>query len=84
MAVNRSGRAYERYGWVILLVSATLGLLVAVELALAPNLIFSGSGFRVGNAPLLIRIWGITWVGFSIFALVLILVPYRSGERWAW
>ena len=84
MAVNRSGRAYERYGWVILLVSATLGLLLAVVLALAPNLIFSGSGFRVGNAPLVIRLWGITWVGFSIFALVMILVPYRRGERWAW
>ncbi len=31
-----------------------------------------------------IRLWGITWVGFGIFALVLILSPYRSGERWAW
>lgn len=28
--------------------------------------------------------WGITWVGFSIFALVLTLVPYRRYERWAW
>jgi hypothetical protein len=60
MAVKQSGRAYERYGWVILLVSATLGLLFAVVLTLAPNLIFSGPGFRVGNAPLLIRLWGIT------------------------
>ncbi len=23
-------------------------------------------------------------MGFSIFALVLSLIPYRRGERWAW
>ena len=27
---------------------------------------------------------GTAWVGFNIFALVMILIPYRRGERWAW
>jgi hypothetical protein len=30
------------------------------------------------------RAWGITWVGFNIFALSVIVGPYRRGERWAW
>jgi hypothetical protein len=28
--------------------------------------------------------WGVTWVGFELFALVVILIPFRRGERWAW
>ena len=27
---------------------------------------------------------GTALVGFNIFALVMILIPYRKGERWAW
>ena len=80
MAVFRGGR----YGSWLLLLSAAVGMLFAVIIAIAPNAILSAPGFRVGLAPLAIRFWGITWVGFSIFALVLILVPFRKGERWAW
>ena len=85
MAVdNGGGRVYERYAWVILLVSAILGLLFAVPMSLAPNAIFTDPDFQVGAAPVAIRAWGITWVGFNIFALVVLLGPYRRGERWAW
>ena len=84
MAVNGAGRAYDRYGWIILLTSALLGLLFAVLLSIAPNSILSDPNFQVGNAPLAIRVWGITWVGFSILALILLFVPYRRGERWTW
>jgi hypothetical protein len=28
--------------------------------------------------------WGLTWVRFTIFALVITLIPYREYERWAW
>jgi hypothetical protein len=28
--------------------------------------------------------WGISWVGFEILALVIILIPFRRKERWAW
>ncbi len=43
----------------------------------------SDPSFQVGNAPLAIRLWGITWVGFNIFALVIILNNFRKRERWA-
>jgi hypothetical protein len=82
MSVARSG--YSKIGWVILLVSAGLGLFFATLLAVAPNSILPGHGFRVGDAPLAIRIWGVTWIAFSLLALVLLLIPYRRGERWAW
>ena len=80
MAMSRGAR----YGSWLLLLSAAVGMLFSVILALAPNAILSDPGFRIGNAPLAIRFWGITWVGFSIFAIVLMLGPYRRGERWAW
>lgn len=74
----------ERYGLWLILASAILGLLFAVVLSIAPNAILSEPGFRAGSAPLAIRLWGITWVGFSIFVLVTALGPYRRSERWAW
>ncbi len=83
MAASRGVRGYERYGWIILLVSAILGLLSAIFLFIAPNSILSDPSFQVGNAPLAIRLWGITWVGFNIFALVIILNNFRKRERWA-
>lgn len=83
-AVNRGGRAYERYAWIILLVSTILGLLFAVPMSLAPSAIFTDPAFQVGAAPVAIRAWGITWVGFSVFTLVILLGPYRRSERWAW
>ena len=24
------------------------------------------------------------WVGFSLFATIVLLIPFRNGERWAW
>ena len=82
MNVARGG--YFKIGWVILLVSAGLGLLFATLLTIAPNSILSAHSFRVGDAPLAIRIWGVTWIVFSLIALVLLLIPFRRGERWAW
>ena len=84
MTTSGSGRAYERYAWVIVFVSAILGLLAALLLTFAPNAILTEPGFRVGNAPLAIRSWGVTWIGFSVFVLVTLLRNYRKGERWAW
>src|SRR5437879_2007160 len=82
MSMAKSG--YSRIGWVILLVSAGLGLIFATFLAIAPNAILPGHSFRVGDAPLAIRAWGVTWIAFSLSALVLLLIPFRRGERWAW
>jgi len=82
MSVARGG--YFKIGWVILLVSAGLGLVFATLLAIAPNSILPAHSFRVGDAPLAIRTWGVTWIAFSLIALVLLLIPFRRGERWAW
>ena len=78
----RSERVYERYGWVILSVSALLGIFAALVTTLPPiswfwNPLFEGAYSIMGA-------WGVTWVGFELFALVLTLIPFRRGERWAW
>ncbi len=84
MAANRGGRAYEGYGWVILLVSAVLGLLAGLMLAFAPLSIMVEPAFAAGNVPGALRAWGITWVFFNVLALVILLRNFRKGERWAW
>ncbi len=79
MAVNDRWRAYGKYAWMILFASAALGLLGGVALIFPTSLTF-----QLPGSMWLIRAWGITWVGFNIFALVVIVGPYRRGERWAW
>ena len=78
-----TGRQFK-ITWIILIVSAGLGLVFAILLAITPNSILPDPSFRIGDAPLAIRIWGVTWIAFSLVALVLLLIPYRRGERWAW
>ena len=80
--VDSDVRTYERYGWIILSASAVLGIFAAVTATLPPlswfwNPLFESSYSIMGA-------WGVSWVGFNIFALVMIRVRYRRGERWAW
>jgi hypothetical protein len=82
MASNRTERAYEKYGWVILLASTLLGIFAAVFTTLPPRYVISSPIFE--NAYPIIGALGIALVGFNIFALVMILIPFRRGERWAW
>ena len=84
MAATRGGRIYERYGWIILLVGAVLGLLTGLALTFAPLSIMVEPAFAAGNVPGVLRAWGITWVFFDIFALVILFKNFRKGERWAW
>jgi hypothetical protein len=84
MAATKGGRAYERYSWVILLVSAVLGLLVAVVLVLSPTSILFEPAFAAGSVPGAIRAWGATWLFFNISVLVILFMGFRKGERWAW
>ena len=76
-----SGRAeaYGRYGWVILLAAAVLGIFGGVSVMVPTN-----PTYQLPSVIWIIRAWGITWIGFNILALVLIVGPYRRGERWAW
>jgi hypothetical protein len=80
--VIRSERAYERYGWVILSVSALLGIFAAVLTTVPPLYVFSNSAFE-GTYSIMGAL-GTALVGFNIFALIITLIPYRRGERWAW
>ena len=84
MAATRGGRVYERYGWIILLVGAVLSLLTGLALTFAPLSIMVEPAFAAGNVPGVLRAWGITWVFFDIFALVILFKNFRKGERWAW
>ena len=73
-----------RYGWIILLVSLILGLLVALLLVLSPNTVLVEDAFRAGAVPGALRAWGVTWLFFNIIALVVLFRGFRQGERWAW
>jgi hypothetical protein len=82
IVVGMGGRAYKRYGWVILSASAVLGIFAAVLTTLPPLSWFIDPLYV--SAYSIMGALGITWVGFNVFALVVILVPYRRGERWSW
>jgi hypothetical protein len=82
MVVDRGRRNYERYGWVILAASAMLGIFAAVLTAIPPMYVFSSPFFE--NVYPIMGALGIASVGFNIFALVMVLIPYRRSERWAW
>jgi hypothetical protein len=57
-----------KIGWILLLVSATLMALMHF------SLIF------ILNDPSLFIIAGF----FNLYALLVILIPFRRGEKWAW
>jgi hypothetical protein len=82
ITVIREERAYERYGWMILSASAVLGIFAALMTTLPPISWFWNPVFE--SAYSIMGAWGVTWVGFNIFALVMTLIPYRRYERWAW
>jgi len=80
--VARSERIHEKYAWVILVADVALGLLSAITTTLPPLSWFTDPLYSTGYSVM--GAWGISWVGFEILALVVILVPFRRGERWAW
>ena len=80
--VARSERVHERYAWVILAADVVLGIVSALTTTLPPLSWFTDPLYSTGYS--IMGAWGISWVGFEILALVIILVPFRRGERWAW
>src|SRR5215218_3109526 len=82
MATVRKERAYERYGWMILSASAVLGIVAAVVTTFPPLYVFSSSLYE-GVYPIMGAL-GTALVSLNILALVMSLIPYRRGERWAW
>jgi hypothetical protein len=77
----REERAYEKYGWMILAVSAVFGIVAAALTTLPPLSWFADPVIMTYS---LMGALGVTWVGFNLFALILTLIPFRRGERWAW
>ncbi len=74
----------EKYSWIILLVSAVLGLLAGLVLTFAPLSIMVEPAFAAGNVPGVLRAFGLTWIFFNIFVLIILFRNFRKGERWAW
>ena len=82
MGVQGSEKVYEKSGWMILSANALLGVVAGVLLS-APSLsMFSNPSFT--SAYPIMGALGTALVGFNIFALVVILIPYRRHERWSW
>ena len=77
---GRAERGYERLGWMLLAAGAVLGVLAAAITTFPPPYWFAESDLR----DLALAGWSITWAGFNAFALLVALIPYRRGERWAW
>lgn len=82
MTVDRRGKTYEGYSRLILLTSTIIGIVAAMLTTLPPLSWFVDPLYV--SAYSIMGAWGITWVGFNVFAMILTLMPYRKGERWAW
>ena len=85
LAVNEAARVKrvnEQLSWIILSASALFGIVAAVMTTLPPLSWFVDPLYIVGYS--IMGAWGVSWVGFNVFALILTLIPFRRGERWAW
>ena len=78
----RAERAYERYSWMILSANAILGIIAALVTTLPPISWFWNPAFE--SAYPVLGALGTALVVCNIFALVVIVIPYRRHERWAW
>jgi hypothetical protein len=78
----REERVHEKYGWMILAVSAVFGIVAAVMTTLPPLSWFTDPVIVMAYS--IMGAWGVTWAAFNILALVLSLIPFRRGEQWAW
>ena len=84
MAATSGEWVYERYAWIILSVSATLGLLAGLTLLLAPLSIMVEPAFAAGSVPAVLRALGLTWVFFNVLEVIILFRNFRRGEQWAW
>jgi len=66
----------------ILAVSSVFGIVAAVLTTLPPLSWFTDPVIIMSYS--IMGALGITWAGFNILALILALIPFRRGERWAW
>ncbi len=81
-AAARSASGIERFAWVILAADVALGIDSAITTTLPPLSWFTDPLYSATYSVM--GAWGISWVGFEILALIIILIPFRREERWAW
>jgi hypothetical protein len=82
MIAEEGGSGFERYGWMILSANAALGIFAALTATLPPISWFWNPLFE-STYPILGAL-GAALVGFNVITLVMVLIPYRRYERWAW
>ena len=75
-------RDYREYGWMILSANAMLGIFAAFVIGLPSVYMFSDSMYRESYP--VVGALGTALVGFNVLALILILIPFKRHERWAW
>jgi hypothetical protein len=75
-------RDYREYGWMILSANAMLGIFAAFVIGLPSLYMFSDSMYRESYP--VVGALGTALVGFNVLALILILIPFKRHERWAW
>src|SRR5215211_5363903 len=82
MAKLGSHGDYGRYGWMILSANTFLGIFAALIMGL-PSLSMYLSPSSSGAYPILGAL-GTALAGFNVFALVVVLIPFKRHEKWAW
>ena len=75
-------RDYQEYGWKVLSANAILGIVAALITGLPSLYILSDPVYR--EAYPVVGALGTALVGFNVFALVVILIPFKRHEGWAW
>jgi hypothetical protein len=78
----KSGRDYQDYGWMILSANAILGIFAALIMGLPSLYILSDPAYR--EAYPVVGALGTALAGFNILALIVIVIPFKRHERWAW
>ena len=77
-----SERDYREYEWMILSANAVLGIIAALIISLPSLYMLSDPVYREYYP--VVGALGTALVGFNVLALVMILVPFKRHERWAW
>jgi hypothetical protein len=82
MAKLGSERDYGEYGWMILSANAILGIFAALIAGLPSLYMLSDPMYRESYP--VVGALGTALVGFNVLALVVVLIPFKRHERWAW
>jgi hypothetical protein len=82
MAKWGSEKDFREYGWMILSANASLGILAALITSLPSLYMLSDPAYRESYP--VVGALGMALVGFNVLALVVIVVPFKRHERWAW